>query len=71
MNFLDHTKIVLWDSAKAVRYVDKRGDVHIWSLADAMTKGPKGEVVERLKIAAKELFAWADLMASGKKRKGM
>ena len=69
MNFLDHTKIVLWDSAKAVRYVDKRGDVHIWPLADALAKGSNGEVVERLKIAAKELFAWADLMASGKKRR--
>ena len=71
MNFLDHTKIVLWDSAKAVRYVDKRGDVHIWCLADAMAKGSKGEVVERLKIAAKELISWADLMASGKRRRGM
>jgi len=34
--------------------------VHIWSLAEAV--GHKGEVVERLKIAARELFSWADLM---------
>jgi len=67
MNFPDHSKIVLWDSAKAVRYVDKRGDVHVWSLAEAVTKGSKAEVIERLKIAAKELFMWADLLANGKR----
>jgi POLO box duplicated region len=65
MNFLDHSKVVLWDSARAVRYVDKRGEVHIWSLAEAV--GAKGEVIERLKDAAKELFDWADLLVSGKK----
>ena len=59
----------MWDSAKAVRYVDKRGDVHLWALAEAVTKGSKGEVVERFKIVAKELFAWADLIANGKKGK--
>ena len=69
MNFGDHSKIVLWDSARSVRYVDKRGEVHIWSLADAVTKGSRGEVIERLKIAEKELFAWADMLVSGKKER--
>jgi len=50
-----------------VRYVDKRGDVHIWSLAQAV--GSKGEVVDRLKTVAKELFSWADFMETGKKGK--
>ena len=50
-----------------MRYVDKRGDVHVWSLAEAM--GSKSEVVERLKTAAKELFLWADLIETGKKEK--
>lgn len=50
----------------AVRYVDKRGEVHIWSLADAVTKGLKGEVIERLKTIAKELFTWGDSMVAGK-----
>ena len=66
INFADHSKVVLWDSARAVRYVDKRGDVHIWSLADAVTKGSKGEVIERLKTIAKELFTWGDSMVAGK-----
>lgn len=58
--------MVLWDNAKAVRYVDKRGDVHIWSLAEAVSH--KGEVVERLKIAAKELFGWADLIVQSERK---
>lgn len=67
INFVDHSKLVLWDEARAVRYVDKRGDVHIWSLGEAVTQGIKGEVIERLKFAAKELFNSADLVTSGKK----
>jgi POLO box duplicated region len=67
MNFADHSKVVLWDSARAMRYVDKCGEVYIWSLAEAVTKGSKGEVIERLRLAAKELVMWADLMASGKR----
>jgi hypothetical protein len=67
INFADHSKLVLWDLARAVRYVDKRGDIHIWSVAEAVTG--KGEVVERLKVAAKELFGWADFMVAGRKRK--
>jgi hypothetical protein len=58
---------VLWDEARAVRYVDKRGDVHIWSLGEAVTQGQKGEVVERLKFAAKELLNSADLVMGGRK----
>ena len=65
MNFADHSKLVIWDLGKAVRYVDKRGEVHIWSLAEAVVKG-KGEVIERLKAAAKDLFGWADVV--GKRR---
>jgi len=57
---------VLWDAGKAVRYVDKRGDVHIWSLAEAV--GHKGEVVERVKIAARELFSWADLIVQTERK---
>jgi hypothetical protein len=41
--------------------------VHIWSLGEAVTQGLKGEITERLKFAAKELFNSADLVASGKK----
>ena len=66
MNFTDHSKLVLWDEGKAVRYVDKRGEVHIWSLAEAMAKG-KGEVIERLKAASTELVAWADAVGSRRK----
>ena len=70
MNFADHTKLLLWDSGKSVRYVDKRGEVHVWSLGEAVTKGPKGgEMNERLKLAAKELLAWADLMITSKGRR--
>jgi len=69
MNFGDHSKVVLWDEARAIRYVDKRGEVHIWSLAEAMTKGvARGEVIERLKAAAKELLTWADLVEKGKRK---
>ena len=50
-----------------MRYVDKRGDVHIWSLAQAV--GSKGELADRLKTIAKEFFNWADLMETGKKGK--
>jgi hypothetical protein len=71
MNFADHSKIVLWDSARALRFVDKRGEVHIWSLAEAVAKGSKGEVVERLRLAAKELAIWADLMVNGKRGRKM
>lgn len=67
MNFADHSKVVLWDSGRAVRYVDKRGEVYIWSLAEAVTRGSKGEVIERLKLAGKELTMWADLMVSRKR----
>jgi hypothetical protein len=67
MNFSDHSKIVLWDDAKALRYVDKRGEVHIWSLAEAVTMGSKYEVIERLEIAAKELYAMADSLVSMRK----
>jgi hypothetical protein len=67
MNFGDHSKIVLWDGARAVRYVDKRGEVHIWSIAEAVTK-PRGEIIERLKAAAKELLTWADLVEKGKRK---
>lgn len=67
MNFADHSKIVLWDSARAVRYVDKRGEVYIWSLAETVTRGSKGEVTERLRLAAMELVVWADLMINGKR----
>lgn len=66
INFADHSKLVLWDYARAVRYVDKRGDIHIWSVAEAVMG--KGEVVERLKVAAKELFGWADFIGAGRKR---
>ena len=48
-----------------MRYVDKRGEVHIWSLAEAVSS--RGEVIERLKTVAKELSGWADLIQSGKK----
>jgi len=63
--------VVLWDCARAVRYVDKRGDIHIWSLAEAVTSTSKNEVVDRLKIVAKELFGWADAVVSGKKGRKM
>jgi hypothetical protein len=66
INFPDHSKVVLWDNAKAVRYVDKRGEIYIWSLAEAV--GHKGEVVERLKIAARELFGWADLIVQTERK---
>jgi hypothetical protein len=57
MNFPDHSKLVVWDGGRAVRYVDKRGEVVVLSLAEA---AGKNEIVERLKVAAKEVFAWAD-----------
>ena len=65
MNFPDHTKIVLWDSAKSVRFVDKKGGVSIYSLSDATNS--TSEVVDRLQIAAKELFEWAEVLHRGKK----
>jgi POLO box duplicated region len=67
MNFGDHSKLVLWDGAKAVRYVDKRGGVHVMGLADAVSRGPKFEVIERLKVVAGELFGWADGLSSEKR----
>jgi hypothetical protein len=67
MNFGDHTKLVLWDSAKAVRYVDKQGQTHVMALADAVSKGPKFEVIERLKVASNELLIWADMLSSEKR----
>ena len=67
MNFGDHSKLVLWDSAKAVRYVDKRGQIHVMALADAVSKGPKFEIIERLKVAANELMVWADMLSSEKR----
>jgi hypothetical protein len=57
----------LWDEGRAVRYVDKRGDVFVWSLAQAVQG--KGEVVERLRVAGKELLGWADFILGGKKVK--
>ena len=36
MNFGDHSKIVLWDEGRAVRYVDKRGEVHIWAVGEGV-----------------------------------
>ena len=68
MNFGDHSKIVLWDEGRAVRYVDKRGEVHIWAVGEAVGKAGRGEVIERLKAAAKELFAWADIVEKGKRK---
>jgi hypothetical protein len=50
-----------------VRYVDKHGNVQVWSLAQAV--GSKGEVIERLKTVAKEFFSWADSMETRRKGK--
>jgi POLO box duplicated region len=62
INFPDHSKVVLWDGGKAVRYVNKTGEIQVWSLAAAVVKG-KGEVIDRLKIVSKELVSWAELIA--------
>lgn len=50
-----------------MRYVDKQGDVFIWSLGQAVQG--KGEVVERLRVAGKELLGWADFIVGGRKGK--
>jgi len=55
---------VIWDGGRAVRFVDKRGEVSVFSLAEAVGRR---EVVERLKVVAKELGEWADVVVAGKK----
>ena len=54
---------MLWNCGKTLRYVDKKGEIHIWSLAEALVKA-KGEIIERLKIISKELFSWAEFEAN-------
>jgi POLO box duplicated region len=69
INFPDHTKVVVWDCARAVRYVDKRRQASVWSLAEAVASN--SEVIDRLKITARELLEWADLIQRGRRTRKM